>query len=654
MTHKTGGKLKRIIILPFILIMAASFIVSWSMYLVGSRESVRDIIQTVIREVSERVNETARYKMDEALGVASINAAIFADMPNSAFTVDGIRRAFLTQLRLHDRLSILSVGLDDGSYYEAQRLADGRLRVASAGKHTAGDLVFQPLLADDGFGGPELIRAAYDPRARPWYQSAVKSGKATWTEPYTLYSNDDPAMSAAVPFRQADGSILGVTTAVLTLGSISAYLAQLPEAMQGIVYIIDASGRLLASSSGAASIIDPDGQRARARNHPDHLIAYSAMAAGIQAPGEPSPVSGKFIDFEFRIDSTLYFGMSRPFATAAGLDWLIITALREAAYTAKLRQLDRRTLTVLVLFLIAAIITGFFIVETFTRPLRILVSNVDNLVPGIPTPAEITSLSNMKNEIGRLAQAILLLKIRLDENFGALEENIHEKDILLKEVHHRVKNNLQIVSSILSLQTGTIADGKAREAFEECQDRIQAMALVHEEVYQTASFVELRMADYFQKISNTLRFSRAWGAASVTINVAADDEAFLPLDKAIPCGLITNELVTNALKHAFHGRTQGQISVCFSMEAAKSLHDHDAAREASTIHHAQETGNTGQADVPRRFMLVVADDGTGIAPAADEYGGVGGQLVQGLVSQLKGTIHYESTPDRGTLVRVEF
>ncbi|MFH2114352.1 MAG: sensor histidine kinase [Spirochaetota bacterium] len=636
MSRQPGGKLKRIIVLPFILIMAASFSVSWTMYLIGSRESMRDLIRTVIREVAERVNETTRNKMQEALHIAEVNAAYFMEFrPDKASSV-GIRRTFLSQLRVYDRLSIISVGMDDGSYMEAQRLDDGRLRVAHAGSETGQALVFQPANDDGGFGEPELVRPDYDPRQRPWYRLALEAGKPSWTEPYTLYSNSDPAMSASIPILDGEGTLIGVTTAVLTLGEISEYLSQLPEASKGILYLVDYTGRLVASSAGAVSIVDPDGQRQRARNHEDPLIALSAKAAGIEAPGEKTPVKNRLVDFSLNIGTTRYLGQARPFRTDAGLDWLVVTALRETAYTTKLAQMDVWTLAILFAFLVAAVIAGWFIVESLTGPLRLLVNDVDALVPGVPAPTGLSQITLRQNELGRLARSILALKVRLDENFGAIEQSLKEKDILLKEVHHRVKNNLQIVSSILSLQTGTIQDEQAREAFEECQDRIQAMALVHEEVYQTGSFVELRMSDYIRKICDTLRWSRAWGSATVDIFVEVEENAVLPLDKAIPCGLVTNELVTNALKHAFRGKSHGIIAVNFSLACSSA------------------TGDPETPDPLPHFTLVVADDGTGMAPDANECGGVGGQLVQGLVSQLKGSLHYDGSPDGGTSVRVEF
>ena len=230
MPRQPSSKLKRLIVLPFIIIMAASFSVSWTMYLIGSRESMRDLIRTVIREVVERVNETTRNKLEETLHIAEMNALYLGEFKPEQKTAEGIQRTFVSQLKLFENLSILSVGMDDGSYLEAQRLNDGRLRVAQAGVETGNALVFHPFLDGGGFGEPELIRPDYDPRQRPWYQLAMLTGKASWTEPYPLYSNSDPAMSATVPIFDALGRLNGVSTAVLTLGELSEYLRQLPEA----------------------------------------------------------------------------------------------------------------------------------------------------------------------------------------------------------------------------------------------------------------------------------------------------------------------------------------------------------------------------------------------------------------------------------------
>jgi len=199
-----------------------------------------------------------------------------------------------------------------------------------------------------------------------------------------------------------------------------------------------------------------------------------------------------------------------------------------------------------------------------------------------------------------------------------------EKEVLLREVHHRVKNNLQIVSSILSIQAGTIEDEAARLAFDECQNRIQAMSLVHEEVYRTGSFVELGMAGYLSQICETLRWGRSRGACEAAFHIDVDDSARLSLEKAIPCGLIVNELVADALGRASSGSGLGTVSISFRRSDAD-------------------------------WRLLISDDGVG--PEATAHPGaadIGKQLVEGLVAQLRGSIRYETPAAGGNAVSVIF
>lgn len=140
-----------------------------------------------------------------------------------------------------------------------------------------------------------------------------------------------------------------------------------------------------------------------------------------------------------------------------------------------------------------------------------------------------------------------------------LRQLVAEKDVLLKEVHHRVKNNLQLILSLIDLQAGAMSDSDVQDHFRECQDRIRSIALVHENLYKSKSFSTIKAEDYIKMLVDRLVQSCS---ALPGINVCYDiDDIDIELDTAIPCGLIINELVTNALKHAFTGRDQGIIRI---------------------------------------------------------------------------------------------
>ncbi|MDX2100584.1 MAG: PAS domain S-box protein, partial [Leptolyngbyaceae cyanobacterium bins.59] len=151
-----------------------------------------------------------------------------------------------------------------------------------------------------------------------------------------------------------------------------------------------------------------------------------------------------------------------------------------------------------------------------------------------------------------------------------LKASLAEKDLLLKEVHHRVKNNLQVISSIFSLQSNSIADPAMLSVFSDSRNRIQSMALIHEKLYQTPSLASIDFADYVKTLVRGLLSTqpRLHDRISLAFNIT---EICLGVDVAIPCGLLVNELVSNTLKHAFPDDRPGEITIDFASLADQHL-----------------------------------------------------------------------------------
>jgi len=190
-----------------------------------------------------------------------------------------------------------------------------------------------------------------------------------------------------------------------------------------------------------------------------------------------------------------------------------------------------------------------------------------------------------------------------------LRASLAEKEVLLKEVHHRVKNNLQIITTLLDLQFESIDDERTLRALRDSQDRIKALALVHEKLYQSSDLGSIDFAEYIEKLARFLCSTYMTDPERITLKV---DAGHLPLEieRAIPCGLIVNELVSNAFKHAFPDGRKGEI----------------------TIHlHSEDDG---------QIWLTVTDNGTGLAPGVDfrDTATLGLQLVNMLTKQLAGEI----------------
>jgi len=188
-----------------------------------------------------------------------------------------------------------------------------------------------------------------------------------------------------------------------------------------------------------------------------------------------------------------------------------------------------------------------------------------------------------------------------------LKASVREKEVLLKEIHHRVKNNLQIISSLISLQASRVKDEESRMLFDESRSRIRALALVHERLYWSESLANIDFREYLKGVIQDLLHGK--GSDRITIGLDAE-QIVLDIDQAIPCGLIVNELCSNALKHAFVDRSDGTITV--------SLH------------------RTGVSMV----SLVVRDDGVGLPEDLDVYRetSLGMTLVTSLVDQIGGAL----------------
>lgn len=161
---------------------------------------------------------------------------------------------------------------------------------------------------------------------------------------------------------------------------------------------------------------------------------------------------------------------------------------------------------------------------------------------------------------------------------SALKLSLGEKELLLKEIHHRVKNNLQIITSMLRLQSEKINDKRLRDVFTDSRHRIQSMALIHELLYQTPNFSNIPFSDYVMKLANSLY--RTYHASPNKIELSVSVKvANININKAIPCGLIINEIISNSLKYAFPESYRGKPKISLSMRVTPDHHMHMVVKD---------------------------------------------------------------------------
>jgi two-component sensor histidine kinase len=235
----------------------------------------------------------------------------------------------------------------------------------------------------------------------------------------------------------------------------------------------------------------------------------------------------------------------------------------------------------------------------------------------------------LKDRLTRLGPAVMqalerqrfrVEKRRADEQIRA---SLREKEVLLREIHHRVKNNLQIISSLLHLQSGRLVGPHERQIFKESQNRIQSMALIHQKLYGSNDLGKIGFSEYIHNLANHLFRSYGVNSEAVALEINATDVS-LDIDTAVPCGLILNELLSNSLLHAFP-EGKGRVAIDFRAD-----------------------------DDEKVFALTVRDNGIGL-PSGIDYRraeSLGWQLINALASQLEATV--EVCRRRGTVVMIVF
>jgi len=231
-------------------------------------------------------------------------------------------------------------------------------------------------------------------------------------------------------------------------------------------------------------------------------------------------------------------------------------------------------------------------------------------VQAVDAPYEFRELSET---MGRMAEMV-------SEREADLRAALNQKNMLLREVYHRVKNNLQIVMSLLNLQSRGIKDPAQVAAFTDAKNRIASLSLIHQRLYEAESLEFVHIRPFFDELCRQLMANdTSGGGRAIKLNCNVPDIT-VTADVAVPLTLLVTEAVSNSLKHAFIGKSAGAINV--------------------SIEPASDAG----------MVLVVADDGIGMTPREERHTGVGMSLIEGFAKQLSGRV--EITPGPGTRIMI--
>jgi PAS domain S-box-containing protein len=268
--------------------------------------------------------------------------------------------------------------------------------------------------------------------------------------------------------------------------------------------------------------------------------------------------------------------------------------------------------------------------ETFISAISVSVlsDEENNICGSVGVSRDVTEKKRLEMELAvyrvNLEEMVEQRTSELTSANTTISESLKEKEVLLREIHHRVKNNLQIVSSILGKQMQYIKDEEALVMFRDSQNRIDSMALIHEKLYQSTSLSKINISEYLHDLVNSLLGAYDEYSTNISLNIKCD-EIQLNIETAIPCGLIINELITNSLKYAFPDDRKGEIIVDFKKDEDNNL------------------------------LLIVGDNGVGFPNDFDVSSAksLGLYLVNQLsLKQLDGSLEIDNT--NGTLFKISF
>jgi len=386
-----------------------------------------------------------------------------------------------------------------------------------------------------------------------------------------------PVIPASAPMLGEDGALRGVVAASILLD----YLASTPQSLASAAaydaWLVDGRGTILEITTGDASELPPASLLAA-------LDVNGAMVEGRAADGKP------------------HFWSITPLGT----DLRMVVGVPVSAIYAVAGAQLRDRLIELAAFLsvcIAAILFGAEV--AVSRPMRRLALRVQEWAPGrLFTP---TSRASDPEEVVALDTALASASSVIADREQALRAAIGQRDLLMAEIHHRVKNNLQIIASLLSMQAARLEEPRANLELGIARDRVQALATLHRHLYLDQSYRSIAMRPFLEELCLQLGDAmdlRGDDRIAVTIDA---DSIEIASDSAISLALLVTEAVSNALRHAYPDGRRGTIAVSFKREGDFAL-------------------------------LRIADDGVGIDAAQDNNTGLGMQLIRGFAQHLGGEL----------------
>ena len=434
-----------------------------------------------------------------------------------------------------------------------------------------------------------------DMSGQPYYWKIREFPAPYWSEVFMSPVTEKPTLTLSVPFREF------ILVGFLNLDWLNRTVEDFRFGREGYVSIVDDLGTFVASRDREAV-----SQRINIRNTELFRRAVRERGGSVLFTTEGREVLG----------SVSYIPDAR---------WaVIVTEPKDEVYSVS-SVLYGFFLASFVISAGIAVVTSILTSRAILKPLAVLREKTLELQDARYAPeASIHTYDEMEKVLNAFQAMSLVVKAReerLQEANEEVSESLKEKETLLREVHHRVKNNMQVISSLLNLQKAYLHDPRDAEIFSDSQNRVRSMALVHEKLYQSENLSEIDFFSYLTELAFWIKGTA--GRDDVELRVEGD-EVRIPLDKAVPCALLVNELISNAFKHAFPSGRAGRVAVLLRSEADKMV------------------------------RVEISDDGIGLPRdfSMEALNSLGFPLVKALAEQISATL--ERLPGAGTGFAVKF
>ncbi|MFW6229342.1 MAG: cache domain-containing protein [Alkalispirochaeta sp.] len=519
------------------------------------RESVHHLTGQVAEEAAKRIE---MHVVEFLRSTQLINTLNVRDVRQGHIDLadqQKMEEHFRRQVPIFPQVSSIYFGNTDGGLVGAG-FEEGTRYVTGTEGFVAGEFYKRSVPTDPGVEKKTTIASisGFDARTRDWYTGAISTGTATWSEAYVLFTGHDMAIAASRPVYDRNGTVLGVFAVDVFLSQLSDYLANLRIADDYVCYIVDSSGLIIATSTDSPLVQQRSGAAEESRipvtKHPSPQIRESANAIFT------SPSNRTMVD----IEGSRYIVTRNYVEEMHAPEWGIVVAIPESQYLGELIDTFQIAILVATLSGLIVLVVVFRLSWGVTQPVFRLIEALDRGVSG--ERPFVTQRSRVR-ELDHLIDSFLAMTYQIYSTMDRLNTEVTERNVLIRELNHRTKNNMNVISAMLRLRANALTDPDTAAVLGELDDRIQSMALVHQKLYQSESLAHIEMRDYLQDLIIQLRSS--YGARGQEIDVRfAVDAIEMPIDLAVPTGLVVTELFSNAMRHAFPERgteEAGEITV---------------------------------------------------------------------------------------------